>query len=128
LAVCQDVKPHPEGFIISREFAELTAARFDSLKFYKAQTEKLTSAADTCTALLNYSERIIAQQNVQITTNIAQLNVQNEIIKTYANTENINKALRSELKGEVRRKKAWKTVAVTGLSLLGSCLLYIAIF
>lgn len=125
--VCQDIKPHQDGFLISREFAELTAARFDSLKFYKVQTEKLTAAADTCEMILRRTDNLIKSYDNQLISMASQLNIQNQIIRSFEKTEEINLGLKKQLKFETRKRKAWKAVGVTALGLFGTSLLYIAI-
>lgn len=125
--VCQDIKPHQDGFIITRQFAELTAARFDSLKFYKAQNEKLLSSADTCLGLLNYAETLNAQLKAQNNILFEQSIIQNKIINSYTITEQMNLGLKKEVRKETRKKKAWKAAAITGLSLFSVSLVWIAV-
>jgi len=126
-AVCQDVRPHPEGFIITREFAELTASRFDSLNFYKTHTGKLNAAIDTCAMLLNYAESVVTQSKKHSDLLEAQIITQSEIIKSHSRTDDINKNLQRSLKVETRKRKAWKVTAITALGLFGTSLLYISI-
>lgn len=124
-AVCQDIKPHTDGFIISREFAETIAARFDSLKFFKAQNVKLFSALDTCENLLSDADRIMTEQRQQSDLLASQIITQSEIIKSYERTEQINADLRRSLKIETRKRKGWKVAAITAAGLFGTSVLYI---
>jgi hypothetical protein len=122
-----NVQPHKDGFLISRQFAELTAARFDSLIFFKEQTKRLSFLADNCELMLIKSDGIIKshEQNANILN--AQIVTQSEIIKSYSKTDDINKGLQKSLKIETRKRKAWKAAAVTGLSLFATSVLYIYI-
>ena len=127
--VCQTdpVRPHPEGFLITREFAELTAARFDSLKFYKLQTERLTAAADTCNSLLNYAETVVKAQNDNYNILYSAYSGQAQIIESYKRTEQINADIKRSLKIETRKRKAWKVAAITAAGLFTTSVFYIAL-
>jgi hypothetical protein len=123
-----NIHPHQNGFLISRQFAELTAARFDSLVFYKEQTKRLSNMADNCELMLNKSADIINSHEHNANILKAQIITQSEIIKSYSKTDDINKNLQKSLKIETRKRKAWKVAAVTGLSLFATSVLYIYVY
>lgn len=125
--VCQDIKPHPEGFIISRQFAELTAARFDSLKFYKDYSLSLKSAVDTCDFILRRTDVLIGTYDNQIISLNEQIESHRQVIKSYEQTDKINNKIKQQLRTETRKRKAWQIVGMSALTVLGGALFYIAI-
>lgn len=106
-------------FIMDRPFAELVAARFDSLvvlKDFQRQSDSLI--ANFQHAISVRSSMIQAQQH-----RIDNLREENSVlykqIESFKRTDNISETLRKQLKAETRKRKFWKYstigVAVAGI-------------
>lgn len=126
VAYCQ-VTAVDSGYYISREYANFIALKFDSLDAYKLAYKNAVSAADTCSGLLNYSQRVISEQDIQYKLQIRQIQAQTEMIESFKRSELVHIDTQKHLKTEVRRRKAWKATAITFGSLFATSLLYISI-
>jgi len=104
-AYCQVTETN-NGYLITRNFAEFIAARFDSLEAYK----KYQSAFDSCRTALELSTEIIKKQDNEKQIFIKQLSLQQQQIDSYQRQERVC----IDLQRETRKKKAWKYVAIAG--------------
>lgn len=126
-AYSQITKFDDDLFLITREYAEFVAARFDSLEAFKKSYQFAISELDSCVMFLDKSETIILKQNQHADLLSAQIITQSEIIKSYQITDEINKDLQKRLKKETRKRKAWKVTAVAAIIFSGTAVLWIAI-
>lgn len=106
-ASCQITKVN-NGFLISREYAEFIAARFDSLEVYKTAYAESVNRAVECDALLNKSEMLIADLKQQQNNYSDMLLLKDAIIKSHERDIIIFKDIEKQLKKQTRSKKAWK--------------------
>lgn len=127
LADCQEIKPHPDGFIITREFAEVMAAKFDSLEFYKIHNEKQITALDTCFSVVSSANEIIINQIKQNELLLNKVNLQSDIIKSYDRVDKINSGLQKAILTEKKKKTFWKVSGITSFALLSTSIIYILI-
>jgi hypothetical protein len=125
-AFCQ-VTQVDSAFIITKNYAQFIALKFDSLDAYKIAHNKAVNAADTCNSLLKYSETIIKEQDIQFKLQLRQISAQNEIIESYKRSEFVFTDIQKQLKKETRKRKSWKVAAVSFISLFSLSLIYMAI-
>ena len=114
-ASCQITKVN-NGFLITREYAEFIAARFDSLDAYKIAYGECVDRAVECDALLNKSERLIADLNEQKNNYSDMLLLKDAMIKSYERDIIIFKDIEKKLKKETRLKKMWKITTYAFIS------------
>ena len=106
-ASCQVTKVG-NGFLISREYAEFIALRFDSLEVYKIAYGESVNRAVDCDALLNKSERLIADMKVQYQTQSDMLLLKNAMIQSYERDAILCNDYKKQMKKQTRLKKVWK--------------------
>ena len=122
-ASCQITKVN-NGFLISREYAEFIAARFDSLEVYKIAYGECVDRAVDCDALLNKSERLIADMKVQYQTQSDMLLLKDAMIKSYERDAIICNDYKKQLKKQTRLKKMWKITSYAFISVSLGALTY----
>ena len=122
-ASCQITKVN-NGFLISREYAEFIALRFDSLDAYKIAYGECVDRAIECDALLNKSERLIADMKVQHQTQSDMLLLKNAMIESYERDIIIFKDIEKQLKKQTRLKKVWKITTYAFISVSLGLLTY----
>jgi hypothetical protein len=122
-ASCQITKVN-NGFLISREYAEFIALRFDSLEVYKIAYGECVDRAVDCDALLNKSERLIADMKVQHQTQSDMLLLKNAMIKSYERDAIICNDYKKQLKKQTRLKKMWKISSYAFISVSLGALTY----
>jgi hypothetical protein len=122
-ASCQVTKVG-NGFLISREYAEFIALRFDSLDAYKIAYGECVDRAIECDALLNKSERLIADMKVQHQTQSDMLLLKNAMIESYERDIIIFKDIEKQLKKQTRLKKVWKITTYAFISVSLGLLTY----
>ena len=122
-ASCQITKVN-NGFLISREYAEFIALRFDSLEVYKIAYGECVDKAIECDALLNKSERLIADMKVQHQTQSDMLLLKNAMIKSYERDAIICNNYKKQLKKQTRLKKMWKITSYAFISVSLGALTY----
>ena len=122
-ASCQITKVN-NGFLISREYAEFIAARFDSLEVYKIAYGECVDRAVDCDALLNKSERLIAYMKVQHQTQSDMLLLKNAMIQSYERDAIICNDYKKQLKKQTRLKKMWKITTYAFISVSLGALTY----
>ena len=119
ILLCSDVYSQSDTFmILNRQQAELFAARFDSLKYYKTAYPNCINALDTSVSLLNYAAKINTFQERKIAGLNEEIAGLNYIITSHKANESVNNKLQESLYREKRRKKIWRSIAITGLSII----------
>lgn len=122
-ASCQVTKVN-NGFLISREYAEFIAARFDSLVVYKTAYNECIDKAIDCDALLNKSERLISDMKIQHQTQNDMILLKDAMIKSYERDQIVYKDLGKQLKKQTRLKKMWKITTYTFITVSLSAITY----
>jgi hypothetical protein len=122
-ASCQITKVN-NGFLISREYAEFIALRFDSLEVYKIAYGECVDRAIECDALLNKSERLIADMKVQYQTQSDMILLKDAMIKSYERDAIICNDYKKQLKKQTRLKKMWKITSYAFISVSLGALTY----
>lgn len=110
--------------MITREYAEFIAARFDSLDAYKIAYSESVNRAVECDALLNKSERLIADMKVQHQTQSDMLLLKNAMIQSYERDIIIFKDIEKQMKKQTRLKKVWKITSYAFISVSLGALTY----
>ena len=122
-ASCQITKVD-NGFLISRDYAEYIAARFDSLDAYKIAYGECVNRAVDCDSLLYSAESVIASMKVQHQTQSDMLLLKDAVIKSYERDAIICNDYAKQLKKETRLKKAWKITTYAFISVSLGALTY----
>ena len=122
-ASCQVTKVG-NGFLISREYAEFIALRFDSLEVYKIAYGESVNRAVDCDALLNKSERLIADMKVQHQTQSDMLLLKNAMIQSYERDAILCNDYKKQMKKQTRLKKVWKITTYAFISVSLGALTY----
>jgi hypothetical protein len=122
-ASCQVTKVG-NGFLITREYAEFIALRFDSLDAYKIAYGECVNRAVDCDALLNKSERLIADMKVQHQTQSDMLLLKEAVIKSHERDAIICNDYKKQLKKQTRLKKVWKITTYAFITVSLSALTY----
>ena len=122
-ASCQVTKVG-NGFLISREYAEFIALRFDSLDAYKIAYGESVNRAVECDALLNKSERLIADMKVQHQTQSDMLLLKNAMIQSYERDAILCNDYKKQMKKQTRLKKVWKITSYAFISVSLGALTY----
>jgi len=117
-ASCQITKVD-NGFLISRDYAEYIAARFDSLDAYKIAYGECVNRAIDCDSLLYQSERLKKTLNDNYNMQSDMLRIKDEMIQSYERGNIICNDYKKQLKKQTRLKKVWKitTYALISVSL-----------
>jgi hypothetical protein len=106
--------------LISREYAEFIAARFDSLEHFKKYESKLL----TCDSLLYKAESLIIDLQKQQYTLSDMLLLKDAIIKSHERDIVVYKDISKQLKKEKRLKKVWKISTYTFITVSLSAITY----
>lgn len=114
-ASCQITKVN-NGFLITREYAEFIAARFDSLEAYKKAYAESVNKAVECDFLLNKSERFIIDLKEQNRNYSDMLLLKDAMIQSYERGNVVCNDYARQLKKEKRLKKAWKITTYAFIS------------
>lgn len=122
-ASCQITKVN-NGFLITREYAEFIASRFDSLEAYKTAYGEAVNKAVECDALLNKSERLIVDLKEQSGNYSDMLLLKDAMIKSYERDAIVYKDLTNQLKKQTRIKKAWKITTYAFITVSLSAITY----
>ena len=122
-ASCQVTKVG-NGFLITREYAEYIAARFDSLDAYKIAYSESVNRAVECDALLNKAESVISAMKVQHQTQSDMLLLKEAVIKSHERDIIIFKDIEKQLKKQTRLKKVWKITTYAFITVSLSALTY----
>ena len=118
-ASCQITKVD-NGFLISRDYAEYIAARFDSLEYFKKYAGKL----ETCDSILYNAESVISAMKAQYNMQIDMLKLKDAMIQSYERGNVICNDYAKQLKKEKRLKKVWKITTYAFISVSLGLLTY----
>lgn len=122
-ASCQITKVG-NGFLITREYAEYIALRFDSLEVYKIAYAESIDRAVECDALLYSAESVISAMKVQHQTQSDMLQLKNAMIQSYERGNVICNDYKKQLKKQTRLKKVWKITTYAFITVSLSALTY----
>ncbi len=122
-ASCQITKVD-NGFLISRDYAEYIAARFDSLDAYKIAYGECVNRAVDCDSILYSAESVIKAMKVQQKTQSDMLLLKNEMIQSYERSNIICIDYKKQLKKQTRLKKVWKITTYAFISVSLGALTY----
>lgn len=118
------IKPHPDGFIVTRTFLELTASRFDSLKHYKAVVKDIEVILDSCYSVLSKSQKLNVMQDRRLQSMELEISEYKQVIESCNRDAIIMKDLQKQLAKQTRRKKTWKLIGIgAGTALLTSIII-----
>ena len=106
------IKPHPDGFICSRNFMELVASRFDSLKHYKVVVKETETILDSCYSVLSKSQKLNVMQDRRLQTMELEISGYKQIIESFNRDAIVHKEVQKKLVKETRRKKTWKIIGI----------------
>jgi exonuclease VII small subunit len=112
---CQ-VTETTNGYLITRDFAEFIAARFDSLETYKASFKDAMSALDNCKTAIKTAEELVQKKDKEKDLILQQMQIQSQIISSHKRTEQALEDVMKKYKSETRKKRAWKTTAIIAIS------------
>ena len=122
-AYCQITKTD-KGLVITREFAEFVALRFDSLRHYKELHFVSVAALDSCSAAINNFEQLDILQERKIAGQAEEIAALGDFIESYKRQEVVTKDIQKQLRKETRRRKFWQVVGiVTGAGLFTTILI-----
>ena len=110
--------------MISREYAEFIALRFDSLDAYKIAYGESVNRAVECDALLYNAETVISGMKVQHQTQSDMLLLKNAIIQSYERDAIICNDYKKQMKKQTRLKKVWKITTYAFITVSLSALTY----
>jgi hypothetical protein len=122
-ASCQITKVD-NGFLISRDYAEYIAARFDSLDAYKIAYGECVNRAVDCDSILYSAESVITAMKVQQKTQSDMLKLKDEMIQSYDRSNIICNDYAKQLKKQTRLKKVWKITTYAFISVSLAALTY----
>lgn len=123
-ASCQVTKVGND-FLITREYAEYIAARFDSLDAYKIAYSESIDRAVECDALLYNAETVISAMKVQHQTQSDMLLLKNAMVQSYERDAIICNDYLKQLKKQTRLKKVWKITTYAFITVSLSALTYL---
>jgi hypothetical protein len=126
VASCQIIKVD-SSFLISRDYAEFVAAKFDSLDAYKLAHKECVSKALKCDSLLYQSELLINSLNDKYNMQSDMLKLKDAMIQSYERGNVICNDYAKQIKKQTRIKKVWKITAISFISLSVASFIYIAI-
>lgn len=122
-AYCQITKTD-KGLIITREFAEFVALRFDSLNTYKEAHRQCNEVLDFSLVIINSQDTLSAQVNKKVLSLQSEITTQAQIIESYKRTEIVTTDIQKQLRKETRKRKLWQVVGIgTGAGLLTTILI-----
>lgn len=119
VASCQITKVD-NGYLISRDYAEFIAARFDSLEYFKQYAGKLKQ----CDSILYQAETVISAMKVQYNMQSDMLKLKDAMIQSYERGNVICNDYAKQLKKEKRIKKVWKITTYAFISVSLGLLTY----
>lgn len=123
VASCQVTKVG-NGFLITRDYAEFIALRFDSLEVYKTAYGICIDRAVDCDSLLYSAESVISAMKVQYNMQSDMLLLKEAVIKSHERDIIIFKDIEKKLKKETRLKKVWKITTYAFISVSLGALTY----
>ena len=123
VASCQVTKVG-NGFLITRDYAEFIAARFDSLEVYKTAYGICVDRAVDCDSLLYSAESVISAMKVQYNMQSDMLRIKDEMIASYERGNVVCNDYAKQLKKQTRLKKVWKITTYAFISVSLGALTY----
>jgi len=115
VASCQITKVD-NGFLISREYAEFIAARFDSLEIFKLKHKEAIDKIEACDSILYQSEMVISDMKVQYNTQSDMLRLKDAMIASHERASVVCNDYARQIKKEKRLKKMWKITTYAFIS------------
>ena len=122
-ASCQITKVD-NGFLISRDYAEFIAARFDSLETFKVAHKEAIQKIDRCDSILYNAEMVISAMKVQYNMQSDMLKLKDAMIESYERGNVICNDYAKQIKKEKRLKKVWKITTYAFISVSLGALTY----
>jgi len=114
--ITAEIRGNDTVYVVSRNFLEFAAARFDSLeqtkKYFSRCKEMLTDAEVT----LNSCNKLNLQKDTKILSLQNEIKLNSDLIESYKRSEIIAKETERRLKQQIRKKKVWQVVAVAAIS------------
>ena len=123
VASCQITKVD-NGFLISRDYAEFIAARFDSLEIFKVAHKEAIDKIDRCDSILYNAEMVISAMKVQYNMQNDMLKLKDAMIESYERGNVICNDYAKQIKKEKRLKKVWKITTYAFISVSLGALTY----
>jgi hypothetical protein len=123
VASCQITKVD-NGFLISRDYAEFIAARFDSLEIFKVAHKEAIDKIDRCDSILYNAEMVISAMKVQHNMQTDMLRLKDAMIESYERGNVVCNDYAKQIKKEKRLKKAWKITTYAFISVSLGALTY----
>jgi hypothetical protein len=122
-ASCQITKAD-NGFLISRDYAEYIASRFDSLDAYKIAYGECVNRAVDCDSILYSAESVITAMKVQHQSQSDMILLKDAVIESYERGNVICNDYAKKLKKQTRLKKVWKITTYAFISVSLGALTY----
>jgi hypothetical protein len=110
--------------LISREYAEFIAARFDSLDAYKTAYGECVNRAVDCDSLLYSAESVISNLKEQNNMQSEMLELKSQMIQSYERGNIVCIDYAKQLKKQTRLKKGWKITTYAFISISLGALTY----
>jgi len=110
--------------LITRDYAEYIAARFDSLDAYKIAYGECVNRAVDCDSLLYQSERLKKTLNDNYNMQSDMLKLKEAMIASYERGNVVCNDYARQLKKQTRLKKAWKITTYAFISVSLGALTY----
>ena len=123
VASCQITKVD-NGFLITRDYAEFIAARFDSLEIFKVAHKEAIVKIDRCDSILYNTEMVISAIKAQYNMQSDMLKLKDAMIESYERCNVICNDYAKQIKKEKRLKKAWKITTYAFISVSLGALTY----
>lgn len=98
-------------FVMNRRYAELVAARFDSLRLLKRSFNDCNNVVDGLQFSIMERAELIKAQNHLIENLRSDIDNQNQIIHSFERTEIITDDIKKQLFIESRKRKFWRVSA-----------------
>jgi hypothetical protein len=105
-----------DGSILTRNYAEFIAAKFDSLDTFKSLTKDCFNILDNTASALDTAKAVIKSKDIYISVLKSEISLKSEMIKSFERTEFAYIDIQKRYKGEVRKKKAWKITALATIA------------
>ena len=122
-AYCQ-ITQTDKGLIITREFAEFIALRFDSLKTYKDAYKQCNEVLDFSLVIINSQDTLLTFKDKKIVSLESEISIGQQLIESYKRTEIISADIQKQLTKETRKRKLWQVVGIgAGAGLLTTILI-----
>lgn len=110
----QRIEPVHGGFFIDRQYAEIVAARFDSLEQYKAIAMQTDSALNTCLQLTKAQKQ--EANLIEMKAKLLQESIEDykQTAISYQNEIELQGAEIKRLRSDIKSRKRAKTWAIIG--------------